>query len=297
MGAWSYHQEQYNYPKQQDKWDNKPCLTCGEQLLDKGIWNNISSQERTCDTLYQYMILINDWISSITCLDDYPHNEDKIWRMINTKIEGAMSSKILEIKNNPPEPYCNKCDLIYNPPLHMIYTIPEEKKPISSCTSELELIFNLNSNFDNNDDKNNGSNSNSNPKTYITLPDLTKKQELKWFSDNDEDIISEQVHDTNVEFDLRYLEKDAIKLEPYIHTCIDLKITLEILATTIVQLAFRSSLAKKGINIKEEITDAEYVGNIIIMLQNDSEKAYIIEPNKKIAYVIFLFLVKIAQLV
>ncbi|KAG9300542.1 hypothetical protein G9A89_002420 [Geosiphon pyriformis] len=33
------------------------------------------------------------------------------------------------------------------------------------------------------------------------------------------------------------------------------------------------------------------------MLQNDSEKAYIIEPNKKIAQAIFLSLVKIAQLV
>ncbi|KAG9289118.1 hypothetical protein G9A89_022427 [Geosiphon pyriformis] len=33
------------------------------------------------------------------------------------------------------------------------------------------------------------------------------------------------------------------------------------------------------------------------MLQNDTEKAYIIEPNEKIAQVIFLSLVKIAQLV
>ncbi|KAG9286801.1 hypothetical protein G9A89_012351 [Geosiphon pyriformis] len=64
-----------------------------------------------------------------------------------------------------------------------------------------------------------------------------------------------------------------------------------------VQLAFRSSLVKKGINIKGEIIDAGYIGNIIAMLQNDSEKAYIIEPNKKIAQAIFLPLVKIAQLV
>ncbi|KAG9299193.1 hypothetical protein G9A89_013841 [Geosiphon pyriformis] len=64
-----------------------------------------------------------------------------------------------------------------------------------------------------------------------------------------------------------------------------------------VQLASRSSLMKKKINIKGEIIDAGYVGNIIAILQNDSEKAYIIEPNKKIAQVIFLPLVKIAQLV
>ncbi|KAG9301070.1 hypothetical protein G9A89_015806 [Geosiphon pyriformis] len=107
----------------------------------------------------------------------------------------------------------------------------------------------------------------------------------------------ECVHDINAEFDLRYLEKDAIKLEPHLHTCIDLKIALEIPATTIVQLAFWNSLAKKKINIKGGIIDTGYVRNIIAMLQNDSKKTYIIEPNKKIAQTIFLPLVKIAQLV
>ncbi|KAG9303932.1 hypothetical protein G9A89_005842 [Geosiphon pyriformis] len=109
--------------------------------------------------------------------------------------------------------------------------------------------------------------------------------------------MSECAHNTNAEFNLRYSEKDTIKLEPYLCICIDLKIALEILATTIIQLAFRNSLVEKKINIKGEIIDTEYIGNIIAMLQNDSEKAYIIEPNKKIAQTIFLFLVKIAQLV
>ncbi|KAG9287822.1 hypothetical protein G9A89_017417 [Geosiphon pyriformis] len=40
-----------------------------------------------------------------------------------------------------------------------------------------------------------------------------------------------------------------------------------------------------------------YIGNIIAMLQNDSEKAYVIELNEKIAQAIFLHLVRIAQLV
>ncbi|KAG9295853.1 hypothetical protein G9A89_006592 [Geosiphon pyriformis] len=109
--------------------------------------------------------------------------------------------------------------------------------------------------------------------------------------------MSECTHNTDAEFDLRYLGKEAIKLEPNLRTCIDLKIALEILATTIVQLAFRSSLAKKKINIRGGIINVGYVRNIIAMLQNDSEKAYIIEPNEKIAQAIFLPLVKIAQLV
>ncbi|KAG9286002.1 hypothetical protein G9A89_022678 [Geosiphon pyriformis] len=107
----------------------------------------------------------------------------------------------------------------------------------------------------------------------------------------------ECAHDTNAEFDLRYLGKKAIKLEPNSRTCIDFKIALKIPAIIMVQLASRSSLVEKKINIRGEIIDAEYVGNIIAMLQNDSEKAYIIEPNEKITQAIFLPLVKIAQLV
>ncbi|KAG9286160.1 hypothetical protein G9A89_010174 [Geosiphon pyriformis] len=188
--------------------------------------------------------------------------------MAIVKIEGALPKEIREIKNNPPEsielnwdpePY----DLIYNSPIRMIYTIPEEEEPISSCASELESIFNPDSNSDNNNDKNNGSSSaqndnknnndsdsDSNPKTFITLPDLTKEQKPKWFSNNNKKIMPECVHNTDT----------------------------------------GSSLAKKEINIKEEIIDTGYVGNIIAMLQNNSEKTYIIEQNEKIAQTIFLLL-------
>ncbi|KAG9292692.1 hypothetical protein G9A89_008280 [Geosiphon pyriformis] len=104
----------------------------------------------------------------------------------------------------------------------------------------------------------------------------------------------ECVHNTNAGFDLRYLGKDTIKLEPHLCICINLKIALEISAITMIQLASKNSLVKKGINIKEEIIDARCIENIIAMLQNNSEKIYIIEPNKKIAHTIFLSLVKIA---
>ncbi|KAG9294396.1 hypothetical protein G9A89_001901 [Geosiphon pyriformis] len=196
--------------------------------------------------------------------------------------------------------YCNKCDFIYNPLPCIIYTIPKEEEPINSCTSESESIFNLDSNSDNDNNKNNSSSSmqignnntnnlnlDSNSKQYIALPDLSKEQELRWFSNNNKSIMPEHANNTDARFDLKYPEKDTIKLEPYLCTCIDLKVALEIPATTIVQLAFRSNLAKKGINIRGRIIDTGYVENIVAMLQNDSEKAYIIEPNKKIAQTIF----------
>ncbi|KAG9306856.1 hypothetical protein G9A89_005757 [Geosiphon pyriformis] len=357
------------------KWDNQPCLACGETLLDERMWNNIPERKEMCDKLCQYTILINDWVRkgtpieavwrrTVKCLDSCLHDNDKIWRMALTKIEGASSEEIRKFKNNSLEPiklnwdsepvinileleefhehyqhlaptreeqeqwleqlnarlcyyclifsdfkYCNECNLIYNLPLHMIYTIPEEEEPISSCILKLELVFNSNSNSNNNDDKNTSSSSaqnnnknisdsdsDSNPKMYIALFDLSKEQELKWYSDNDKNIMPECTHDTDAKFDLRYLEKEVIKLEPNSHTCIDFKIALEILATIMVQLAFKSSLAKKGINIRGGIINTGYVRNIIVILQNDSEKAYIIEPNKKITQAIFLPLIKIAQL-
>ncbi|KAG9293768.1 hypothetical protein G9A89_019105 [Geosiphon pyriformis] len=206
--------------------------------------------------------------------------------------------------------YCNECDLIYNPPIHMIYTISEEEEPINSCALESESTLNSDSNSDNNNNENNSSssaqcgnekysdsNSDSNSEQYIAPPDLNKEQELKWFSDNNKGIMPKRVHDTNVGFDLRYLEKNSIKLESYLCTYIDFKIALEISMTTMVQLAFRSSLAKKGINIRGGIINTRYVGNIIAILQNDSKKAYIIDPNKKIAQAMFLSLIKVAQLV
>ncbi|KAG9302593.1 hypothetical protein G9A89_007297 [Geosiphon pyriformis] len=196
--------------------------------------------------------------------------------------------------------YCNKCNLIYNPLPCMIYMISEEKKPISNCALKSELMFNSGSNSNNNDNKNNKSSSiqnchennnnldsNSNPKQYIMLFNLTKEQKFKWFSNNNEGIMPKHTHDTNTGFDLRYPRKEVIKLELYLHICINLKVALEILTKTIVQLASKSSLAKKEINIKKGIIDTEYVENIITILQNDLEKTYIIEPNEKITQAIF----------
>ncbi|KAG9292071.1 hypothetical protein G9A89_017971 [Geosiphon pyriformis] len=249
--------------------------------------------------------------TSVKHLDGCPHNDNKIWQMALAKIEGLAPTKkkqkqcLEEINTQlcnycliPCDfQYCNGCNLIYNSPLHMIYTILEEKKPISNCASESESIFNPDLNFDNNDDENNGSSFTQNGNENISNSDSDSNPKIYIYNDNNKNIILVCTHNTDAGFDLRYPEKEVIKLEPNLCTCIDLKIALEIPATIMIQLTSRSSLAKKGINIKGGIINAEYVRNIIAILQNNSEKTYIIEPNKKIAQAIFLPLVKIAQLV
>ncbi|KAG9291580.1 hypothetical protein G9A89_021999 [Geosiphon pyriformis] len=169
---------------------------------------------KTSKTMNYVSLVVNSY-SMKRCEMTFLVEEEHIWQIANAKVQGAMPSKILKVKNNPPEQvdiilipnpdafldietnsenfyehyqnlaptrkeqeeclaqlntqlcdhclilcdfqYCNECDLIYNPPIHMIYMISEEEEPISSCTLESESIFNPDSNSNNNDDKNNGS--------------------------------------------------------------------------------------------------------------------------------------------
>ncbi|KAG9287508.1 hypothetical protein G9A89_023880 [Geosiphon pyriformis] len=67
------HCKCYSYPKRQDKWDNELCFTCGKQLLDKGMWNDILEQREMCDTSCQYIILISDWVSYGTSITTVWH--------------------------------------------------------------------------------------------------------------------------------------------------------------------------------------------------------------------------------
>ncbi|KAG9288783.1 hypothetical protein G9A89_023080 [Geosiphon pyriformis] len=200
------------------------------------------------------------WRQAVKNLNGCLHNDDKIWRMAFAKIEGALPKEIKMIKNNPlksielnwdPKPVINfldpkqfyehyqeLCDLIYNPPPRIIYTIPEEEL-ISSCASELESTFNPNSNSDNDNNKNNSSSS---------------KQKLRWFSNNNESIMLKCTHNTNTEFDLRYPGKNPIKLESHLHICIDLKIIAQAIFLPLVKVAQLVSVRNReelGITAKE----------------------------------------------
>ncbi|KAG9299509.1 hypothetical protein G9A89_020680 [Geosiphon pyriformis] len=131
---------------------------------------------------------------------------------------------------------------------------------------------------------------------YLAYPNFSKKLELKWYSDDDKGICPEKAHKTDASFDLRYSEQSFIVIALHSLIRIDLKIALEISVSTMVQIVSRSNLAKKRINVKGEIIDAKYTENIIVMLQNNSNKPYKIKSHKKIAQAIFLPLIKISQL-
>ncbi|KAG9296046.1 hypothetical protein G9A89_011898 [Geosiphon pyriformis] len=120
--------------------------------------------------------------------------------------------------------------------------------------------------------------------------------QLKYFNNNEQGIKPEKTHEINAGYNLRYPGKDILTLKPKSLTKINLKIALEIPPRTMIQIASQSSLASKGINVRGGIIDAEYTGDIIIMLQNETNKPFQIEHAEKIAQAIYLPLINISGL-
>ncbi|KAG9298961.1 hypothetical protein G9A89_020274 [Geosiphon pyriformis] len=134
------------------------------------------------------------------------------------------------------------------------------------------------------------------PTIFIYLLKNQPPLQLKYFDNHGQGIRPEKTHEIDAEYDLRYPEKDTLVLQPKFLTKINLKIALKIPLRAMVQIASRSSLASKGINIKEGVIDAEYTGDITIILQNETNKLFRIEHAEKIAQAIYLLLINISDL-
>ncbi|KAG9306173.1 hypothetical protein G9A89_016077 [Geosiphon pyriformis] len=128
---------------------------------------------------------------------------------------------------------------------------------------------------------------------------LTKNQsalQLKYFNNNDQKIKPKKAYNIDAEYNLQYSGKDILVGEPKSLTKINLKIALEIPLGAMVQIASRLSLASKKINVRGEIIDAEYTGNITIILQNEINKLFKIKHAEKIVQAIYLLLINISGL-
>ena len=120
--------------------------------------------------------------------------------------------------------------------------------------------------------------------------------EIKVYLDKEKGKESEKAYNTDAGFDLRYPEKEKLEIKPGKIAFINSYIAMEIPENTYCQLVSRSSLAKQGIEVKGGTIDAGYTGNIGIILYNNSDETYIIQPNEKIAQAVFLPLIKISNL-
>ncbi|KAG9303346.1 hypothetical protein G9A89_013672 [Geosiphon pyriformis] len=132
--------------------------------------------------------------------------------------------------------------------------------------------------------------------TLIYLIENQPALQLKYFNNNGQEIKPKKAHKIDAGYDLRYPGKDTLVLKPKSLTKINLKIALKILPGAMVQIASRSSLASKGINIRGGIINAGYTGDITVMLQNETDKPFKIEHAEKIAQAIYLLLINISGL-
>ncbi|KAG9300172.1 hypothetical protein G9A89_010582 [Geosiphon pyriformis] len=246
------------------EWSTTTKYYCRPCLLERFEQPKRQDKEGTCDK------------ASLNRLNGYSHDDHKIWRMTNTKIEELAPTR-KEQKQRLADlntklcnhclischfQYCDKCDLMFNPPPKILFPITELPEP-----EEEEVLITKDMLFQDPTED-------TETKQYLVYSNLSKELELKWYSDNKEEICPKKAHDTNT----------------------NLKIALEISVSTMVQVTSRSSLAKKEIDVKGGIIDASYMGNIIMILQNNLDRLYKIESQEKIAQAIFLPLVKILQL-
>ncbi|KAG9297613.1 hypothetical protein G9A89_011128 [Geosiphon pyriformis] len=132
--------------------------------------------------------------------------------------------------------------------------------------------------------------------TPIYLIENQSALQLKYFNNNEQGIKPEKAHEIDAGYDLRYPGKDTLVLKPKSLTKINLKIALEIPPGAMVQIASRSSLASKEINVRGEIINTRYTGDITVMLQNETDKPFKIEHAEKIAQAICLPLINISGL-
>ncbi|KAG9306995.1 hypothetical protein G9A89_003046 [Geosiphon pyriformis] len=132
--------------------------------------------------------------------------------------------------------------------------------------------------------------------TFIYFIKNQPALQLKYFNNNGQEIKSEKAHEIDAGYDLRYPDKNTFVLKPKSLTKINLKIALKIPPGAMVQITSWSFLASKKINVRGEIIDAGYTGDITIILQNKTNKPFKIEHAEKIAQAIYLLLINILGL-
>ena len=139
---------------------------------------------------------------------------------------------------------------------------------------------------------------------YYTLDVSAKTKEvkdsnlmIKVYNEDNKGAIPERKHKTDAGFDVRYTGKESLIIPPHQLAIIDLHITIEIPPGTVCQLMTRSSLAKKQIEVKAGTIDSGYTGNIGVLLYNNSDEPYTVEPQQRIAQAVFLQLAPIEKLI
>ncbi|KAG9302779.1 hypothetical protein G9A89_009556 [Geosiphon pyriformis] len=320
--------------KKSGKWDNTPCLTCGEMLPEECNWIDVAIRGGVCDQTCQYVLSILEKVKGGTPFDaaynsvlnklyHYSYDAKMIFDLAMALINGATQENVRQMKESEYIAYTFEiAGYNYKDEIEIYYQIASHTYPTKEAQAQwLEQMnvklceecimpcdeqwcpecYALSILLPSENDEN---------KIEFEEPEATEEIEttpiyliesqpvlqLKYFNNNRQGIKPEKTHKIDAEYDLRYPDKDTLVLKPKSLTKINLKIALEIPPGAMIQIASQSSLVSKEINVRGEIINAGYTGDIIVMLQNKTDKLFKIEHAEKIAQAIYLSLINILGL-
>ncbi|KAG9287262.1 hypothetical protein G9A89_008892 [Geosiphon pyriformis] len=298
------HRERFGSPKRSGKWENTLCLTCGDMLPEECNWIDVAMRGEVCDQTCQYALSISKKVRRGTSFDaaynstfnkfyHYPYNAEMIFDLAMTLINEATQEDVCQMKEAKYIEYTIKlAGFDYEDEVetyHQIasHTYPTQEAQIQQleqmniqlceecimpcddkwCPEFYALSIPLPKKNDENEIKFGVSELVEElPTTLIYFLEKQLPLQLKYFDNHGQGIRPENVHEIDAGYDLRYPRKDTLVLQPKSLTKINLKITLEIPSGVMIQIAFRSLLASKKINVKGGVINARYTGDITIML-------------------------------
>ncbi|KAG9304249.1 hypothetical protein G9A89_019811 [Geosiphon pyriformis] len=328
------YKERFGSPKRSGKWDKTSCLTCGEMLSEECNWIDVAIRGEVCNQTCQYALLISEKVrrgtpfdaaynSALNKLYHYSHDAEIIFDLAITLINEATQKDVYQMKK--PEyieytmelagfDYKDEVETYYQIASHTYLTKEAQIQRLKQINIQLceECVmpcddqwclecYALSISLPDENDENEIEFGVSElveklPTTPIYLLEKQPPLQLKYFDNHGQGIKPKKAHEIDAGYDLRYLGKDTLVLQSKFLTKINLKIALEIPPRAMVQIASRSSLASKEINIRGGVIDAGYTRDITIMLQNETDKPFKIEHAEKIAQAIYLSLINISGL-
>ncbi|KAG9295309.1 hypothetical protein G9A89_021240 [Geosiphon pyriformis] len=294
--------------KRSEKWDNTPCLTCGDMLPEECNWIDVAMKGEVCNQICQYALSISEKVkrgtlfnaaynSAFNKLYHYSHNAEMIFDLAMTLVNKATKENVCQIKEAEYIEYTMElAEFDYEDKVEVYYQIAKQinirlcEECIMPCNEQwcpecytLSIPLPIK---DNQYEIEFGIQNEEVPVTFIYLTENQLAITLKYFNNKGQGIKPEKAHKIDAEYDLRYPERNTLILQPKSFTRINLKIAFEISPGIMI----------KEINIKEGIIDAGYTGDITVMLQNETNKPFKIEHAEKIAQAIYLPLINISGL-
>ncbi|KAG9291778.1 hypothetical protein G9A89_012063 [Geosiphon pyriformis] len=103
------HRERFGSPKKSGKWDNTPCLTCGDMLPEECNWIDVAMRGGVCNQTCQYALSISEKVrrgtpfdaaynSALNKLYHYPHDAEMIFDLAMALINGATQEDVCQMK-------------------------------------------------------------------------------------------------------------------------------------------------------------------------------------------------------